>query len=91
MREYVGDRSDKTIFDLYCGTGTIGQMLAPVAGRVCGVEIVEEAVAAARENAAANGLANCEFIAGDVNRNGVIESEDARRILRVSVKLESIV
>ncbi len=58
--------ADKVIFDLYSGTGTIGQMLAPIARKVVGVEIVEEAVLAARENAAINGLTNCEFIAGDV-------------------------
>ena len=57
---------DKTVFDLYSGTGTIAQLIAPVAKRVIGVEIVKEAVEAARENAALNGLTNCEFIAGDV-------------------------
>ncbi len=66
VREYVGETKDKTIFDLYSGTGTIAQILAPVAGQVTGVEIVEEAVEAARENAARNGLENCRFIAGDV-------------------------
>ena len=70
-REFLGDisddgRNDKTVFDLYSGTGTIAQLLAPVAGRVIGVEIVEEAVKAARENAKLNNLNNCEFIAGDV-------------------------
>lgn len=65
-REYVGETKDKVIFDLYSGTGTIAQMLAPVAKKVVGVEIVEEAVEAARENAGFNGLNNCEFIAGDV-------------------------
>lgn len=65
-REYVGETKDKRIFDLYSGTGTIAQLLASVAGKVTGVEIVEEAVDAARENAALNGLTNCEFIAGDV-------------------------
>ena len=54
------------IFDLYSGTGTIAQLLAPVAKKVIGVEIVEEAVVAARENAKLNNLGNCEFIAGDV-------------------------
>ncbi|MCC8045170.1 MAG: class I SAM-dependent RNA methyltransferase [Clostridiales bacterium] len=54
------------IFDLYSGTGTIAQILAPIAKKVIGVEIVEEAVAAARENAVRNGLDNCTFIAGDV-------------------------
>ena len=55
-----------TVYDLYSGTGTIAQILAPVAKKVIGVEIVEEAVEAARENAKINGLDNCEFIAGDV-------------------------
>lgn len=65
-REYVGETKDKLIFDLYSGTGTIAQILAPVAKKVIGVEIVEEAVEAAKENAKLNGLTNCEFIAGDV-------------------------
>ncbi len=67
-RDYVGDLggSDETVFDLYSGTGTIAQLMAPAAGKVIGVEIVEEAVEAAKKNAAANGLDNCEFIAGDV-------------------------
>lgn len=65
-REYIGETKDKVIFDLYSGTGTIAQMLAPVARKVVGVEIVEEAVEAARENAKLNGLNNCTFWAGDV-------------------------
>ncbi len=65
-REYIGDTKDKIIFDLYSGTGTIAQILAPVAKRVVGVEIVEEAVAAARANAELNRLSNCSFWAGDV-------------------------
>lgn len=56
----------KTVFDLYCGTGTISQVLALKAKKVLGIELVSEAVAAARENAKANGLNNCSFIAGDV-------------------------
>ncbi len=67
-REMIADALDRgqTVFDLYSGTGTIAQILAPAADRVIGVEIVPEAVEAARANAAANGLANCEFLAGDV-------------------------
>mgnify|MGYP002512466176 CR=1 FL=1 len=65
-RSYIGDTKDKVIFDLYSGTGTIAQMLAPVAERIVGVEIVEEAVEAAKVNAELNGLSNCSFIAGDV-------------------------
>ena len=66
VREYIGDIHDLTVFDLFSGTGTISQALAPVAKKVIGVEIVEEAVEAARQNAALNGLSNCRFIAGDV-------------------------
>lgn len=54
------------IYDLYSGTGTIGQLMSKVADKVFGIEIIEEAVAAANENAALNGLDNCSFIAGDV-------------------------
>ena len=61
-----GKKSDKIVYDLYSGTGTIAQLIAPVAQKVIGVEIIEEAVVAARENAKLNGLDNCEFIAGDV-------------------------
>lgn len=65
-RSYIGETKDKVIFDLYSGTGTIAQILAPVAKKVVGVEIVEEAVEAAKENARMNGLSNCTFWAGDV-------------------------
>ena len=66
VREYIGDIHDMTVFDLFSGTGTISQVLAPVAKKVVGVEIVEEAVEAAKENAKRNGISNCKFIAGDV-------------------------
>lgn len=65
-REYVGNTKDQIVFDLYSGTGTIAQILAPVAKKVVGVEIIEEAVEAAKVNAGLNGLDNCEFLAGDV-------------------------
>ncbi len=65
-REYIGETRDKIVFDLYSGTGTIAQMAANISKKVVGVEIVEEAVEAARENARLNELDNCEFIAGDV-------------------------
>ena len=65
-REYLGSTKDMTVVDLYSGTGTISQILAPVAKEVIGVEIVEEAVEAAKANAALNGIENCHFIAGDV-------------------------
>lgn len=66
VRDYIGDTRDLEVFDLYSGTGTIAQLAASVAKEVIGVEIVEEAVCAAKENAARNGLSNCRFIAGDV-------------------------
>lgn len=66
VREYLGDMKGKTLYDLFSGTGTIGQILSPVAEKVIGVEIVEEAVVAANENAKHNGITNCEFLAGDV-------------------------
>lgn len=75
-RGYIGETKDKLIFDLYSGTGTIAQMIAPVAKKVIGVEIVEEAVEAAKVNAKLNNLDNCEFIAGDVLK--VIDSIEER-------------
>ena len=70
-RQYVGDlqmnaEDGAVVYDLYSGTGTIAQILSPVAKKVIGVEIVEEAVEAAKENAFQNGLSNCDFLAGDV-------------------------
>ena len=66
VREFMGDADNKVVFDLYCGTGTIGQIVAGNAKKVIGLELIEEAVEAAKENAKLNGLNNCEFIAGDV-------------------------
>ena len=66
VRSYIGDTTGKTVFDLYSGTGTIAQVLAPAASHVTGVEIVPEAVESARESARLNGLDNCDFICGDV-------------------------
>ena len=62
----IADFENKEVFDLYCGTGTITQVLARRAKEVIGIELVEEAVEAAKANAALNGLDNCRFIAGDV-------------------------
>ncbi|MGB9808767.1 MAG: class I SAM-dependent RNA methyltransferase, partial [Caldanaerobacter sp.] len=68
VRDFAGDVSGKVVFDLYCGTGTIGIIMAPVAKKVFGIEIVEEAVISARENSKLNGLDNIEFLAGDVSK-----------------------
>ena len=66
-RKFAGDRGHgKVVFDLYSGTGTIGQLMAKTAKKVYGIELVEEAVFAANQNAVLNNLDNCEFIAGDV-------------------------
>ncbi len=65
-RDFIGRENHQVVYDLYSGTGTIAQLLAPIAKKVIGVEIVEEAVEAAKKNAKDNGLTNCEFIAGDV-------------------------
>lgn len=68
IREYLKEAcgQDKILFDLFSGTGTIGQVLSPVVKKVIGVEIVEEAVVAANENTKRNGIENCQFLAGDV-------------------------
>ncbi len=79
-RKFLTEKNDRCgiVYDLYCGTGTIAQLMAPFADKVIGVEIVEEAVEAARENAKRNGLSNCEFIAGDVLKvlDGIDEKPD---------------
>ncbi len=62
--EYAALTGSETVFDLYCGAGTIGLCLAARAGRVIGVEIVPEAVENARENASLNGIGNSEFYCG---------------------------
>ena len=81
VRDFMGNGENKVVFDLYCGTGTIGQIAAPNAKKVIGLELIEEAVEAAKENAKLNGLDNCEFIAGDV----------AETIKKVKVKPDIII
>lgn len=66
VRDFLGNVNSKVVFDLYCGTGTIGQIVAPKAKQVVGIELIEEAVKSANENAKLNGLNNCKFIAGDI-------------------------
>ena len=65
VKNLIGEKKNE-IFDLYCGTGTIGQIVAEKADKVTGVEIIEEAVVAANENALINELYHVNFIAGDV-------------------------
>lgn len=66
IRDFAGDVSEKVVFDLYCGTGTIAQIMSVKAKKVIGVELVEEAVEAAKINAKLNNIDNCQFIDGDV-------------------------
>jgi 23S rRNA (uracil1939-C5)-methyltransferase len=68
-REFAGLTGSETVYDLYCGTGTIGLALASGALTVWGVEISEEAVACAIENAELNGIANAAFFAGNVGQS----------------------
>jgi 23S rRNA (uracil1939-C5)-methyltransferase len=67
--ELAGLTGGETVYDLYCGTGTIGLALAPHALGVWGVEISEESVACAIENAELNGIANAAFFAGNVGQS----------------------
>jgi 23S rRNA (uracil-5-)-methyltransferase RumA len=89
VRDFIGTTKDKVIFDLYSGTGTIGQILSPSAKKVIGIEIVEEAVKKANENAKLNNLDNCIFIAGDV-LNKIDELEDKPDIIVLDPPREGI-
>ena len=68
VRDYVAPVSGENAlaYDLYCGTGTIAQILSPSFTNVLGIELIEDAIKAAKENAALNGITNCSFYAGDV-------------------------
>jgi 23S rRNA (uracil1939-C5)-methyltransferase len=65
-REAAGLTGDQTVWDLYCGIGTIGLSLAGDALTVWGIEVSEESVACALENAELNGITNTAFFAGNV-------------------------
>jgi 23S rRNA (uracil1939-C5)-methyltransferase len=67
-RQFAGLTGAENVFDLYCGTGTIGLALARDARFVWGVEISEEAVACAVVNAALNGIENARFFSGNVGQ-----------------------
>lgn len=89
VREFAGNKTNNVIFDLYCGTGTITQLMSPNAGKVAGIEIVEEAVEAAKANAKLNGITNCEFFAGDV-LNMVDKLEDKPDLIILDPPREGI-
>ena len=73
------DTRNCTIFDLFSGTGTIGQIVSKKAEQVYGIELVEEAVEKANENVKRNNITNAEFIAGDVFEK--LDEFDARGII----------
>lgn len=66
VRNFAGLTGTETVYDLYCGTGSIGIFLSRGAARIIGVEQVAEAVGHARENAATNGITHASFFEGDV-------------------------
>jgi len=65
-RDFAGLKGDETVYDLYTGTGTIAQFVSKKARKVVGVEAVQEAIDAAKENAERNGIENCTFYCGDM-------------------------
>ena len=67
--ELAGLRPGDVVWDLYCGAGAIGLLAARHAGAVYGIEISQESIAGARANAARNGIANAEFVVGDVAKS----------------------
>jgi len=66
--EYAGLTGSETVFDLYCGIGTISLFLSQKAKKVYGVEVVEDAIRDAKRNAEINGVDNCEFIVGEAEK-----------------------
>lgn len=90
----IDDFNDKTVFDLYCGTGTISQVMALKAKHILGIEIVQESVDAAKENAEINHLDNCEFVCGDVYKVLETRSEKPDIIVvdppRVGMSVEAV-
>lgn len=66
-REFAGLTGNEVLYDLYCGTGSIGIFCSKGAKKVIGIEAVADAVKDAYENAALNGLEHCQFFAGDVS------------------------
>jgi 23S rRNA (uracil1939-C5)-methyltransferase len=66
-RDFAGLTGKETLYDLYCGTGSIGIFCSKAARQVIGIELIEDAIEDAKINAASNGLANCTFYAGDTS------------------------
>lgn len=67
-KEFAGLTGEEVLYDLYCGTGSIGIFCSEGAKSLIGIEVVEDAIADAKLNAAMNNLSNCKFYAGDVSK-----------------------
>jgi 23S rRNA (uracil1939-C5)-methyltransferase len=65
-RDFAGLTGSEVLYDLYCGTGSIGIFCSKQAGKVIGIELIEDAIKDAHENASLNNLSHCQFYAGDV-------------------------
>ena len=65
-REFAALTGNEIVYDLYCGTGSIGIFVSKQAKKIIGVEVIEEAIADAKENAALNNISHARFFAGDV-------------------------
>jgi 23S rRNA (uracil1939-C5)-methyltransferase len=65
-RDFAGLTGNEIVYDLYCGTGSIGIFVSKQAKKIIGVEVIEEAIADAKENAALNNISHAQFFAGDV-------------------------
>jgi len=66
VKDFAGLSGSELVYDLYCGTGTISLYLAEMAGKVVGIESVEQAIIDANKNAKKNGIENCAFEVGDM-------------------------
>lgn len=82
--EYAGLTGEETVFDAYCGTGTISLFLSKKAKKVYGVEIIPEAIENAKENARANGVTNAEFIVGK-------SEEEIPKLIAQGIKADVVV
>ena len=81
--EYASLTGNEVVWDLYCGIGTISLFLAGSAGKVCGVEVVPQAIEDARENAVRNGITNAEFYIGkaeDVLKESIQDTGEKNKI-----------
>ena len=65
-RDFAELSGNEIVYDLYCGTGSIGIFVSRLAKKIIGVEVIDEAIADARENTALNNIANASFYTGDV-------------------------